>query len=128
MAGSAAAEALQHAKAADAVERTLANRPSAEELKQQHIVVTPVQAKAEALQHAKAADAVERTLLNRPSVGELKQQHIIVTPVQAKAEALQHAKAADALEKSLSQRASQSSTATSSNRFFFVLVIFLMFL
>jgi hypothetical protein len=97
---------LQHAKAADSLEKTLANRPSVEELKQKHIVVTPIQAKQEALQHAKAADSLERTLANRPSVEELKQKNIVVTPLQAKSQALQHAKAADSLEKTLANRPS----------------------
>ena len=59
---------MEHARAADTVERALANRPSLEELKQQNIVVTPVQAKAQALEHARAADTVERALANRPSL------------------------------------------------------------
>jgi hypothetical protein len=59
-----------------------------EELKQQNIVMTPVQAKAQALQHAQAADTLEKALANRPSVEELKQQNIVMTPVQAKAQAL----------------------------------------
>ena len=57
---------------------------SVEELKQKHIVATPVQAKQEALQHAKAADHLQMALANRPSVEELKQKHIVATPVQAK--------------------------------------------
>jgi hypothetical protein len=41
-----------------------------EELKQQNIVVTPVQAKAQALQHAKAADALEKFIGNVPHAAD----------------------------------------------------------
>ena len=92
---SALTNSKNFAPVAAQLEKALTNRPSVEELKQQNIVVTPVQAKAQALQHAQAADVVERTLANRPSVEELKQQNIVVTPVQAKAQALQHAQTAD---------------------------------
>jgi hypothetical protein len=54
---SALTNSKNFAPVAAQLEKALTNRPSVEELKQQNIVVTPVQAKAQALQHAQTADS-----------------------------------------------------------------------
>jgi hypothetical protein len=102
--GNLLSEGNDSATAAEALAKSLEKRPTADDLKEQGILKSPVEGKAAELGKAMAADALAKGLEKRPTADDLKEQGILKSPVEGKAVELEKAMAADALAKSLEKR------------------------